>query len=24
VDYYHRVEAFLAVHLGGATLTPVK
>jgi dipeptidyl aminopeptidase/acylaminoacyl peptidase len=24
VDFYHRVEAFLAVNLGGATLTPVK
>lgn len=24
VDYYHRVEAFLAANLGGATLTPVK
>jgi dipeptidyl aminopeptidase/acylaminoacyl peptidase len=24
VDFYHRVEAFLAANLGGATLTPVK
>lgn len=24
VDYYHRVEAFLAANLGGKTLTPVK
>ena len=24
VDFYHRVEAFLSAHLGGATLTPVK
>lgn len=23
IDYYHRVEAFLAKYLGGATLTPV-
>lgn len=24
VDFYHRVEAFLAANLGGATLTPVR
>ena len=24
VDFYHRVEAFLAANLGGATLTPAR